>query len=215
VPGTLLSDEASISKSRPTMLTFVVSVVARLVQCDLGIAVGHNFAQICRLEHAARANPVLALSSLQHDGARAATTLWVTPLYRVKTASQRVAEVLTALAEGVDMAAAVRIFGHRHATITTWLRRTGEHSATLHDRVGEHLHLPHLQLDELRTRLRSCSCMWTGGAPTITLSGPMCRCACCWYSQLTAVPRRPTPINSGCRRGYIAHLRCVDTRRIA
>jgi IS1 family transposase len=78
-----------------------------------------------------------------------------TPLYRLKTASQRVAEVLTALAEGVDIAAAVRIFGHRHATITTWLTRAGEYSATLHDRVFQHLHLPHLQLDELRTRLRS------------------------------------------------------------
>jgi IS1 family transposase len=78
-----------------------------------------------------------------------------TPLYRLKTASQRVAEVLTALAEGVDIAAAVRIFGHRHATITTWLTRAGEHSATLHDHVFQHLHLPHLQLDELRTRLRS------------------------------------------------------------
>jgi transposase-like protein len=78
-----------------------------------------------------------------------------TPLYRLKTASLRVAEVLTALAEGVDIAAATRIFGHRHTTITTWLTRAGEHSATLHDHIFQHLHLPHLQLDELRTRLRS------------------------------------------------------------
>jgi IS1 family transposase/transposase-like protein len=78
-----------------------------------------------------------------------------TPLYRLKTASQRVAEVLTALAEGVDIAAAVRIFGHRHATITTWLTRAGEHSASLHNHLFQQLHLPHLQLDELRTRLRS------------------------------------------------------------
>jgi len=77
-----------------------------------------------------------------------------TPLYRLKTASRRVAEVLTALAEGLDVAAAARVFGHRHATITTWLTRAGEHSATLHDRFFHNLHLPHLQLDELRTRLR-------------------------------------------------------------
>ncbi len=77
-----------------------------------------------------------------------------TPLYRLKTESQRVGEVLTALAEGVDIAAAERIFGHRHATITTWLTRTGEHSALLHDRWLQDLHLPHLQLDELRTHLR-------------------------------------------------------------
>jgi IS1 family transposase len=78
-----------------------------------------------------------------------------TPLYRLKTASQRVAEVLTALAEGLDVAAAVRVFGYQHATITTWLRSAGAHSATLQDRIFRNLTLPHLQLDELRTRLRS------------------------------------------------------------
>jgi IS1 family transposase len=78
-----------------------------------------------------------------------------TPLYRLKTASQRVGEVLTALAEGLDVSAAVRVFGHRHATITRWLSRAGEHSTTLHDRFFHNLTLPHLQLDELRTRLRS------------------------------------------------------------
>ncbi len=78
-----------------------------------------------------------------------------TPLYGLKTASQRVAEVLTALAEGLDVAAATRVFGHRHATITTWLTRAGEHSVLLHDRWFRNLHLPHIQLDEIRTRLRS------------------------------------------------------------
>src|SRR6266545_3139885 len=77
------------------------------------------------------------------------------PLYRLKTASQRVAEVLTALAEGLDVAAAVRVFGYQHATITTWLRSAGAHSETLQDRIFRNLTLPHLQLDELRTRLRS------------------------------------------------------------
>jgi len=95
------------------------------------------------------------LPGLRHDGARAAGTLWVTPLYRLKTASHRVAEVLTALAEGLSVSAAVRVFGHRHATITTWLTRAGAHSATLHDRFFHNLTLPHLQLDELRTHLRS------------------------------------------------------------
>jgi IS1 family transposase len=84
-----------------------------------------------------------------------------TPLYQLKTASQRVGEVLTALAEGLDVAAAVRVFGHRHATIMTWLTRAGQHSATLHDRVFRNLHLAHIQLDELRTRLRSWACpLW-------------------------------------------------------
>jgi IS1 family transposase len=78
-----------------------------------------------------------------------------TPLYRLKTASDRVAEVLAALAEGLDVAAAARVFGHRPTTITRWLTRAGAHSATLHERSFRNLQLPHVQLDEIRTRLRS------------------------------------------------------------
>jgi IS1 family transposase len=77
-----------------------------------------------------------------------------TALYRLKTPSQQVAMVLTALAEGLDPSAAERVFGFRQATITTWLTRAGKHAQTLHKRSFCHLHLPHLQLDELRTRLR-------------------------------------------------------------
>jgi hypothetical protein len=77
-----------------------------------------------------------------------------TPLYRLKTPSQQVAVVLSVLAEGLDLSAAERVFGYRQATITTWLTRAGNHAQTLHERIFCHLHLPHLQLDELRTRLR-------------------------------------------------------------
>ena len=77
-----------------------------------------------------------------------------TPLYRLKTPSHQVAMVLSALAEGLDPSAAERVFGFRQATITIWLSRAGEHAHTLHERFFCHLHLPHLQLDELRTRLR-------------------------------------------------------------
>ncbi len=62
--------------------------------------------------------------------------------------------VLSALAEGLDASAAERVFGYRQATITTWLSRAGKHAHTLHERFFFHLQLPHLQLDELRTRLR-------------------------------------------------------------
>ncbi len=62
--------------------------------------------------------------------------------------------MLTALAEGLSVGAAVRVFGHHHATFTIWLTRAGMHSAMLHDRFFHSLTLPHLQLDELRTRLR-------------------------------------------------------------
>jgi len=62
---------------------------------------------------------------------------------------------LAALAEGLDPSAAERVFGFRQATITTWLSRAGEHAQILHEHFFFHLHLPHIQLDELRTRLRS------------------------------------------------------------
>src|SRR2546427_8412279 len=42
-----------------------------------------------------------------------------TPLYRLKTPSQQVAQVLSALAEGLDPSAAERVFGFRQATITS------------------------------------------------------------------------------------------------
>ena len=64
-------------------------------------------------------------------------------------------EVLTALAEGLCVAAAVRVFGHRQATISTWVTRAGQHSATLLSRWLPNLDLRHIQLEELRTRLRS------------------------------------------------------------
>jgi IS1 family transposase len=79
-----------------------------------------------------------------------------TPLYRLKTPSQQVAMVLAALAEGLDPSAASRVFGFRQATITRWLTRAGEHAQILHERFFCTLWLPHVQLDELRTRLR-CS----------------------------------------------------------
>lgn len=77
-----------------------------------------------------------------------------TPLYRLKTASQQVGLVLAVLAEGLSIAAAGRVFGHSDETITRWVTRAGEHSAHLHQRWFQRLHLPHLQLDELCTRLR-------------------------------------------------------------
>jgi hypothetical protein len=70
-----------------------------------------------------------------------------TPLYHLKTPSQQVAVVFSALAEGLDASAAERIFGYRQATITTWLTRAGQHAQTLHERFSSHLRLPHLQLD--------------------------------------------------------------------
>jgi hypothetical protein len=64
--------------------------------------------------------------------------------------------VLSVLAEGLDPISLQNgSQGYRQATITAWLTRAGNHAQTLHERILCHLHLPHLQLDELRTRLRS------------------------------------------------------------
>ena len=84
-----------------------------------------------------------------------------TPLYRLKTPSHQIAMVLSALAEGLDPSAAERVFGYRQGTIITWLSRAGQRSQSLHERFFRHLHLTHLQLDEIRTRLRrSTQVLW-------------------------------------------------------
>ncbi len=93
-----------------------------------------------------RCQACLTTFSARHD----------TPLYRLKTPSHQIATVLAALAEGLDPSAAERVFGYCQATITTWLSRAGEHAQSLHEHTFRNLWLPHLQLDELRTRLR-CS----------------------------------------------------------
>jgi IS1 family transposase len=80
-----------------------------------------------------------------------------TALYRLKTASARIALVLTALAEGVGVGVATRIFGHSEFTIQTWLTRSGMHAQALHERLLRGLHLGHVQLDEVRTAIRQGS----------------------------------------------------------
>ena len=79
-----------------------------------------------------------------------------TPMYRLKTPLHKVAMVLIALSEGVDISAASRIFGHHHSTISSWLERAGQHSARLHERVFfQAVVAGHIQMDELVTKARS------------------------------------------------------------
>ncbi len=77
-----------------------------------------------------------------------------TVLYRLKTPAHRVGEVLSALAEGLSVGAAVRVFGHGEFTIRTWLTRAGLHATSLHERLFQDLKLLHVQLDELCTKTR-------------------------------------------------------------
>lgn len=82
------------------------------------------------------------------------TKRWGTPMYRLKTASKQVAAVLTALAEGLDLSAAVRVFGHGEGAMRCWLTRAGEHSRRLHDEYLRDLRLGRVQLDELMVQIK-------------------------------------------------------------
>jgi hypothetical protein len=59
------------------------------------------------------------------------TSRCTTSLYRLKTSSQQIARVLSALAEGLDPSTAERVFGYRQAMITIWLTRAGEHAQSV------------------------------------------------------------------------------------
>ncbi|MDA1330471.1 MAG: transposase [Chloroflexi bacterium] len=83
------------------------------------------------------------------------TSRYGTPLYWLKTPLVRVAMVMTAMSEGVDISAACRIFWHHHTTITRWIERCGRHSERLHERLLQRaMTVGHLQLDELVTRVK-------------------------------------------------------------
>jgi hypothetical protein len=78
----------------------------------------------------------------------------------LKTPSWRVQEVVTALGEGVDQAAAVRIFGHHPTTIARWLRRAGQLDMPLHERFFKNMLSDYIQLDELKTKTRQMGEVW-------------------------------------------------------
>jgi hypothetical protein len=83
-----------------------------------------------------------------------------------------VGEVRSALAEGRDVAAAARVCGYRAATITRWLSRAGQHAERLPHALLQDWHLPPVQLDEIRTRLRARArvvWLWVAGDPRTTI----------------------------------------------
>lgn len=93
-------------------------------------------------------------------------------LYRLKTPAKAVAQVLTALAYGLDLAVASVIFGYHPLTISRWLNRAGQHRQSLHQQFLKGLTFPYLQLDELSSRLRSRSqvvWVWTAIDPLTKL----------------------------------------------
>jgi IS1 family transposase len=75
-----------------------------------------------------------------------------TALSHLKTPPTRIGEVLSSLAEGLDVGAAVRVFGHGEAIITRWRDRAARHAERVHRHFLCGPPLPHLQLDAIRTR---------------------------------------------------------------
>jgi len=57
-----------------------------------------------------------------------------TALYWLKTPSAEVGLVMTALGEGMDLAAGSRTFGYAVTTIARWQRRAAQHMQRLHER---------------------------------------------------------------------------------
>ena len=72
-----------------------------------------------------------------------------TPLYYLKTHSERVELCLWLLAEGLYLSVLVRYTGHGDDTLARWLRRAGVHGEHLHALWLVNLQAAYLQLDEL------------------------------------------------------------------
>jgi IS1 family transposase/transposase-like protein len=77
-----------------------------------------------------------------------------TPLYRLKTTSERVALATHLAMKGMSIADISEVLGHSPSTITRWLERDGQHSEKLHEHHFKGLTIVHVQVDELVTRVR-------------------------------------------------------------
>jgi hypothetical protein len=77
-----------------------------------------------------------------------------TVLYRLKTHSARVGEVLSFMAEGVDTSVLERVLGIGEGTVHTWLTRAALHARKLHERFFQELIFRHIQFDELWANVR-------------------------------------------------------------
>jgi len=77
-----------------------------------------------------------------------------TPLYGLKTGSERVKLAAHLAMKGMSIAAISEVLGHSEETVTRWLERSGLHSEKLHERVFRNLVVRHIQLDELVNKVR-------------------------------------------------------------
>jgi IS1 family transposase len=77
-----------------------------------------------------------------------------TPLYRLKTSSERAGLATHLAIKGMSMADVSEVMGHRSSTITQWLERDGQHSEQRHEQLFKALTIVHIQVDELVSRVR-------------------------------------------------------------
>ena len=79
---------------------------------------------------------------------------WGTALYRLHVTAWDVGRVLWAVNLGLSMAEVQLLFGHSNTTLRLWLSRAGAHAEKVHAHFFHHLHIGHLQFDELYTTRR-------------------------------------------------------------
>jgi transposase-like protein len=77
-----------------------------------------------------------------------------TPMYRLKTASERVGLATHLAMKGLSVADISEVMGHSPETVTRWLERDGAHSEKLHEHFFKGLVVVHIQLDELVAKVR-------------------------------------------------------------
>ena len=77
-----------------------------------------------------------------------------TPMYHLKTASERVKLATHLAVLGMNIAAISEVLGQSGETVTRWLERSGLHSDKLHEREFRNLVVGHIQLDELVNKVR-------------------------------------------------------------
>ncbi len=77
-----------------------------------------------------------------------------TPMYRLKTASERVGLATHLAMKGMSVADISEVMGHSPDTIGRWLERDDAHSEKLHKHFFKGLVVVHIQVDELVTKVR-------------------------------------------------------------
>lgn len=78
-----------------------------------------------------------------------------TPFYRLRLAVDLITIVLTLLTHGCPTQAIVAAFGLDERTVSSWVRRAGQHAQQVHQHLIQqgHLDLQHVQADELWVKL--------------------------------------------------------------